>query len=109
MPIDAADASEEIATLKALLAAERAARGEAEARAEKAEVRASSLDAEIANLKLTIAKMRRDKFGSSSEHAGKLDQLELQLAELVEHVSEDKTTDAIDAPVDGAEMQKPAH
>jgi hypothetical protein len=36
---------------------------------------------EIAALKLTIAKMRRDKFGASSERGAKLiDQLELHLA-----------------------------
>jgi transposase len=108
MPIDPAEPADDIATLKALLAAERAARGEAEARAEKAEARANSLDTEIANLKLTIAKMRRDKFGASSEHAAKLDQLELQLAELVERVAEDKTADAIAAPVANSETQKPA-
>ena len=38
---------------------------------------------EIEALKLTIAKLRRDKFGASSERGAKLlDQLELQLAEL---------------------------
>jgi transposase len=108
MPIDPADPADDIAALKALLTAERTARAQAEARADKAEARASSLDAEIANLKLTIAKMRRDKFGSSSEHAAKLDQLELQLAELIERVAEDKTTDAIAAPVAAVETQKPA-
>lgn len=108
MPIEPAQPADHIATLKALLAAERAARGEAEARAEKAEARANSLDAEIANLKLTIAKMRRDRFGPSSEHAARLDQLELQLAELVERVSEDKTADAIAVPVADTGMQKPA-
>ena len=108
MPIDPADPADDIAALMALLAAERTARARAEARADKAEARASSLDAEITNLKLTIAKMRRDKFGSSSEHAAKLDQLELQLAELVERVAEDKTTDEIATPVAVALTQKPA-
>lgn len=41
------------------------------------------LAAKIEKLKLTIAKMRRDRFGSKSERGSKLlDQLELQLAEL---------------------------
>ncbi|MEL6921959.1 MAG: IS66 family transposase [Pseudomonadota bacterium] len=40
-------------------------------------------DAEIANLKLTIAKLQRDRFGFTSERSSKLiEQMELQLAEL---------------------------
>ena len=55
---------------------------------------------EIEALKLTIAKMRRDKFGSSSERGAKLlDQLELQLAELEESVAQDIATAQIKAPV----------
>jgi transposase len=103
MAIDPAQLPDDIGLLKAMLIA-------AEGRATTAEARASSQDAEIADLKLTIAKMRRNRFGASSEHAAKLDQLELQLAELIERVSEDKATDVIAgspsaAPVD---TQKPA-
>jgi len=115
MPIDPAQLPDDIALLKAMLvAAERrvvdAERRvvDAERRVVDAERRADAQDAEIANLKLTIAKMRRDKFGSSSEHAAKLDQLELQLAELIERVAEDKTVDAIAKPVTDAETRKPA-
>ena len=85
MPLDPAQLPNDIATLKAMLIA--------------AVHRANGLDAEIENLKLTIAKMRRDKFGASSERGAKLlDQLELQLAELVERVAQDKTAAEIKAP-----------
>ena len=48
---------------------------------------------EIEALKLTIAKMRRDKFGASSERGAKLlDQLELQLAEIEEGVAQETAT-----------------
>ncbi len=96
MPLDPAQLPDDIALLKAMLMA--------------SERRADAQDAEIANLKLTIAKMRRDRFGSASEHAAKLDQLELQLAELVEKAAENKTTDAIAAPAHDAapQSQKPA-
>ncbi|HSO42135.1 MAG TPA: IS66 family transposase [Rhodospirillales bacterium] len=63
-------------TLKAAFLVERAARREAEARA-------SGAEAMIAHLKLLIAKLKRERFGPSSEHRRRLlDQLELQLEEL---------------------------
>ena len=62
--------------LAAMLAAEREARREAEARANGAE-------AMVAHLKALIARMRHDRFGASSERGRKLlDQMELQLEEL---------------------------
>ena len=92
----------EIAILKALLAA-------SEQRAKKAEARVLDLDAEIANLKLTIAKLRRDTFGASSERGAKLiDQLELQLTDLVEAATEVKSAAAIATPSPAAEAPKPA-
>jgi len=64
---------DDIDTLKAALAAERAARRESETRAADAEAMA-------AHLKLLIAKLRHDRFGASSERGSKLlDQMELQL------------------------------
>lgn len=85
MTLDPAQLPDDIATLKAMLIA--------------AAQRVSSLDAEIANLRLTIAKMKRETFGASSERSAKLlDQLELQLAELVEKVAEEKTAAEIAAP-----------
>jgi transposase len=109
-----AEPADDIATLKARLAAEQAARLIAEARADAAEARAddavaraSALDAEIATLKLTIAKMRHDRFGPSAERAAKLDQLELELAELIERSAEEKTAKAIASSTDSP-PQKPA-
>jgi transposase len=101
MALDPTQAPDDIATLKALLAA-------SEQRAEKAEARALDLDAQIANLKLMIAKMRRDTFGASSENGAKLDQLELQLADLVEAATEGKVAAEIAAPATVAPEQKPA-
>jgi transposase len=66
---------------------------------------------EIAALKLTIAKMRRDKFGVSSERGARLlDQLELQLAELEEGVAQDIANAQINAPpaTDQQRQLKPA-
>ena len=74
---------DDIAALKAALAAERAAR-------EMAEARAAGAEAMVKHLKLVIAKLKRERFGQSSERGQKiLDQLELQLEELEAAASED--------------------
>jgi transposase len=74
---------DDIATLRAALAAEQLARREAEARA-------SGAEAMVAHLKLLIARLKHDKYGASSERGRKLiDQLELELGELVAAASED--------------------
>ncbi len=104
MALDPAQLPDDIATLKAMLVAETAARVAAEAVA-------IDRDAEIQNLKLTIAKLQRDKFGAKSERGAKLlDQLELQLAELETSVAQDKTAVEIASParVEDAERKKPA-
>jgi transposase len=76
---------DDIAALRAALAAEQLARREAEARA-------SGAEAMVAHLKLLIARLKRDKYGASSERGRKLiDQLELELGELVAAASEDAT------------------
>src|SRR6478735_2236786 len=81
---------DDIAALRAALAAEQLARREAEARA-------SGAEAMVAHLKLLIARLKRDKYGASSERGRKLlDQLELELGELVASASED-TAKAEDA------------
>lgn len=86
----ALDQSGDIDALRAALAAEREARIAAEARASDAEARVTGAEATIAHLKLVIAKLRRDKFGASSERGRKLlDQLELELGELVAAAAED--------------------
>src|SRR6516165_5076734 len=74
----------DIGTLQTALAAERAARQQAEARA-------SGAEAMVAYLKLLIAKMKRERFGQSAERGRKLlDQLELQLEELEASAAEDE-------------------
>jgi transposase len=74
--------SDDIETLRAALAAAHAARLAAEARA-------SGAEAMVEQLKLLIAKFKREKFGQSSERARHLDQLELQLEELEATATED--------------------
>src|SRR5665213_1608639 len=75
---------DDIDALKAALLAERSARRTFEARAAGAE-------AMVAQLKLLIAKMKRDRFGASSERGRKLlDQLEMQLEELETGAAEDE-------------------
>ena len=90
MTLDPAQLPDDIATLKVMLIA-------TAQRAHDAETRASNLDAQIENLKLTIAKLQHDKFGSSSERARLLDQLEFQLAELEEQVAQNAAADEIAA------------
>jgi transposase len=80
----------DLESLKRLLAMERAARIDAEAKAASAEAAAaraatnvSSAEALIAHLKLAIEKMRRELYGSRSERGRKLlDQMELELEDL---------------------------
>jgi transposase len=74
---------DDVAALRAALAAEQLARREAEARA-------SGAEAMVAHLKLLISKLRHEQFGASSERGRKLlDQLELQLEELEAGAAED--------------------
>ncbi len=111
MALDPATLPKDVTSLTACLLHENAARIAADRRAEKAEARSASLDAEIAHLRLTIAKMKRAAYGSSSEHAARLiDQLEMQLGELVATASEGKAAEAIEypQPVAGDASPKPA-
>ncbi|HEX6840369.1 MAG TPA: IS66 family transposase [Stellaceae bacterium] len=88
-------ASETIAALTAALAAERAARQQAEARA-------SSAEALVAHYKLLIAKLRREQYGQSSERGRQLlDQLELQLEEVAASAAEDEAA----APADSTAVR----
>jgi transposase len=85
MPPDPSQLPDDIATLKAMLIAS---------------------GREIEALKLTIAKMRRGKFGASSERGAKLiDQLELRLAELEEGAAQDAMATEIEA-ADGEDKQR---
>ncbi|MGE0447492.1 MAG: IS66 family transposase [Vicinamibacterales bacterium] len=83
---------DDIDALKAALAAERAARLSAEAAAARAVAAASSAEALIAHLRLAIEKMKRELYGSRSEHGRKLlDQMELELEELETTAAENAT------------------
>jgi transposase len=89
------DLPDDVAVLKAALAAERQARREAEAQA-------SASEALIAHLKLLIAKLRREQYGQSAErHRKVLDQLELQLEEL----ESDATASAVTVEDKGTAVQ----
>ena len=102
MAIDPAQLIIENALLKARLAA-------SEQRASKAESRALDLDGQIAHLKLTIAKLQHAQYGASSERGEKLlDQLELQLIDLVEAVTQDRVAEELAAPAPVQPAQKPA-
>src|SRR5216684_3551264 len=80
--MDATDSlPEDVATLQAMLLTERAARLVAE---NAAKLRALQIE----KLKYTIAKLRHQQFGQSSERGAILDQLELQLSELQENAAE---------------------
>ena len=84
------DAASEIARLCAELAAETARAKAAERDLAQARAWASCTEAMIQELKLEIAKLRRDKYGISSERRARLiDQLELQLEELEATATED--------------------
>jgi transposase len=88
----------DVAALKAMLLAERAART-----AMQAEAQARVL--EIEKLKFTIAKLRHERFGAASERAARLiDQLELQLADLEETAAESEVA-AEAARVPAVEVQ----
>ncbi|HYN38423.1 MAG TPA: IS66 family transposase [Rhodospirillales bacterium] len=74
----------DLAEAHAMILAERAARLAAEAEAAIAKETKRVLDLEIERLKLEIARLRRQRFGSSSERSARLEQLELALTELQE-------------------------
>ena len=84
------DAASEIARLRAALAAETVRAQAAELELVQARALASCSEAMIKELKLEVAKLRRDKYGISSERRARLiDQLELQLEELEAAATED--------------------
>src|SRR5262245_27655842 len=92
MTLDPSQLPDDVASLKAIVIA-------ANKRVLEADARAKLLDAEIENLKLTIAKLQHQRFGPSSERARLIDQLELQLGELVELTAQDATAEEIAAQI----------
>jgi transposase len=80
-PSTADSLPDDVATLKAMLIAADAARLAAEA---EAKARALLIE----QMKFTIAKLRHEQYGQSSERSAVLEQLELRLADLEEDASE---------------------
>ena len=86
---------DDVATLKALVLAGQAALTDATAAQLAAEAKACNLEAEvrartllIEQMKFTIAKLKHEQYGPSSERSSVLEQLELELADLEEDASE---------------------
>lgn len=99
MTLETTSLPEDLAGAHAMILAERAARVEAEARARDAEAEVSGVRLEIERLRLLLARMRRERYGQSSERGARLiEQLELQLAELEESASEEEAAAEIAAP-----------
>jgi len=87
----------ELAAAHAMIIAKHEALLAAEARASAAESEAKHRALLIEKLKYTIAKLRREKFGQSSERGAILEQLELALAELQEDAAQAEATAEIAA------------
>jgi transposase len=88
----------DLAAAHAMIVAERTGRLEAEAEAAAAKAEISGARLMIEHLKLTIAKLKRERYGQASERGQRiLDQLELDLAELEESAAEDETAAEIAA------------
>ena len=103
----------DIDALKKALAAAEAKASEAEARAANTAAKMSDAEAEIAFLKLTIEKLRRELYGWRSERKSRLlDQLGLQLDELEASATEDELaaeqTASETTQVKGFTRRKPA-
>ena len=90
---------DDIDALKAALVAARA-------ECRQMEARASGAEAMVAHLKLLIAKLKRERFGASSERGKLLDQLEMQLEDLEASATEDEVAaEAATAASNGAVVQ----
>ena len=97
MEVAASSLPDDVAALKALLAAATRRADAAEQRAAaadaqlaNAQARQSATEALIAHLKLQIAKLRREQYGASAERSRRLlEQMELQLEDLEADASED--------------------
>ena len=107
---------DDIEMLKAMLIAEHAARIEAQVKAQNAEAEARARALLIEQMKFTIAKLRHERFGQSSERGAALEQLELALADMEEDASEAEAAAQMAASaaatekvkVQGFERKKPA-
>jgi len=78
----------DLATAHAMILAQREALIVAQAKAENAEAEARHRALLIEQMKFTIAKLKHERFGQSSERSAVLEQLELQLADMEEDASQ---------------------
>jgi transposase len=88
LPTDLAGAHALIIAQRQALSAAQAARLEAEAKARNAEAEVRARELVIEQMKYTIAKLRHEQFGQSSERSAVLEQLELELADMEEDAAE---------------------
>jgi transposase len=86
---------DDVATLKAMVLASEAALAAAQTARIDAEAKARNLEAEvraralvIEQMRFTIAKLKHEQYGQSSERSAVLEQLELQLSDMEEDASE---------------------
>src|SRR5882724_4955179 len=79
---------DDVATLKAMVIAAQTACLEAEAKARSATAEVRARELVIEQMKFTIAKLRHERFGQSSERSAALEQLELSLADMEEDASQ---------------------
>jgi transposase len=79
---------DDVDTLKAMVIATQIACLEAQAKARNAEAELRVRELLIEQMKFTIAKLRHERFGQSSERGAMLEQLELQLADMEEDASQ---------------------
>ena len=96
----------DLAAAHAMIIAQRAALIAAEAKAQNAEAEARHRALLIEQMKFTIAKLRHERFGQSSERGAILEQLELQLAEMEEDASEAQAKAQMAAAVAASEKIK---
>jgi transposase len=111
MALDPSRLPDDPAVLKALLIDAETRLRSRDDKIRRLETRFDDAQAEISNLKLTIAKLQRDRFGASSERGARLlDQLELQLAELEASVAQEKAATEIETAtcIEDSDRQKPA-
>ena len=97
---------DDVVTLKAMLIAAHAARLAAEVKAQNAEAEARARALLIEQMKFTIAKLRHERFGQSSERGAALEQLELALADMEEDASEAEAAAQMAAAAAAAEKVK---
>jgi transposase len=88
MPPAADSLPSDLASAHALIVAQREALLVAQAKAANAEAEARHRALVIEQMKFTIAKLKHEKFGQSSERHAVLEQLELQLADLQEDAAQ---------------------